>query len=263
MRPRILLSFAHPDDESFSSAGLARRYADRGAEIALVTATRGDAGKAGDPPLCSIEELPARREAELRSAAAILGISPVHVLDYRDRHLGDAPSDRIREELVRFVRMHRPHVVITFDPNGINGHPDHLAIARFTIDAVVAAADPRWYSGTRPHRVQRLLWTAPIPLWQAARSPDLGNEPGVDFAVDVSQYRGIKAEALRTHRTQHLSIDRYFFSNADVNRILSIEVFRQAWGQKSSPLYPQPGRPLLAEASKGLGTRRAAFDVRS
>ena len=67
-------------------------YADQGAEIALVTATRGDAGRAGEPAICSREELPARREAELREAAAILGIGHVTLLDYLDKHLAEAPS---------------------------------------------------------------------------------------------------------------------------------------------------------------------------
>src|SRR5580765_7561909 len=80
MPPRILLVFAHPDDESFVAAGLSRRYADAGAEIALVTATRGEAGSRGDPPLCTVEELPAVRESELRAAAAILGIADVQML---------------------------------------------------------------------------------------------------------------------------------------------------------------------------------------
>ena len=229
--PRILLIFAHPDDESFATAGLVRRYVENGAAIALVTATRGDAGRVGDPPLCSREALPARREAELRQAADILGISEVYVLDYRDKHLMDAPMARIREELVARIRLHRPHVVVTFDPNGMNGHPDHVAIGRFTMDAVVAAADPRWASeATCPHRVQRLLWTAPIPPWDVTRSPDLHREPGVDFVIDIAPYRNAKADALRSHRTQHVPIDRSFFSKADVDRILNVEIFRQAWG---------------------------------
>ena len=229
-QPRILLIFAHPDDESFATGGLARRYVDRGAAIALVTATRGDAGRVGDPPLCSREELPTRREAELRRAASILGIDAVHVLDYLDKHLADAPTDRIREELVGLIRLHRPHVVITFDPNGMNRHPDHVAISRFTMDAVVAAADSRWPSETTtPHRVQRLLWTV-TPPWDVTRSPDLRREPGVDFAVEISPYSRAKAQALRSHRTQHVPIDRCFFNKADVDEILKVEVFRQAWG---------------------------------
>ncbi|PYR27617.1 MAG: hypothetical protein DMF92_15990 [Acidobacteria bacterium] len=108
--PRLLLIFAHPDDESFVAAGLSRRYADAGAQIALVTATRGEAGSRGDPPLCTEEELPAWRESELREAAAILGIGNVYLLGYRDKHLTDAPPPIIREQLVEVVRRHRPHV---------------------------------------------------------------------------------------------------------------------------------------------------------
>ena len=243
-RPRIFLSFSHPDDESFGAAGLARRYADAGAEIALVTATRGDAGKAGDPPLCRPDELPAYREAELRRAAAILGIAPVYVLDYQDKHVADVPIDRIRAELVRLFRLHRPHVVITFDPDGANRHPDHVATARFTIDAVTAAADPRWYPDSgAPHRVQRLLWTPPVLPWEAVHSPNLRNEPGVDFLLDISPYRHAKAEALHAHRTQHLSITRCFFSRPDVDRILSTEIFRQAWGP---PIAHVPADDVLA-----------------
>ena len=98
------------------------------------------------------------------------------------------------------------------------------------MDAVVAAADSRWYSETTtPHRVQRLLWTA-TPPWEVTRSPDLRREPGVDFAVEISPYSRAKAQALRSHRTQHVPIDRCFFNKADVDEILKVEVFRQAWG---------------------------------
>src|SRR5688572_1149294 len=100
MPARLLFIFAHPDDESFGVAGVSRMYADQGAHIALVTATRGDAGRAGEPAICSREDLPAVREAELREAAQILGISDVTVLDYLDKHLAEVTSDKIRRELV-------------------------------------------------------------------------------------------------------------------------------------------------------------------
>jgi LmbE family N-acetylglucosaminyl deacetylase len=228
---RLLFIYAHPDDESFGVAGIARMYADRGAEIALVTATRGDAGRAGEPPLCARADLPARREAELREAARLLGIGHVTVLDYLDKHLADAPADKIRRELAGAIRRHRPHVVVTFDPDGANRHPDHIAISRFTSDAIAAADDPRWYPETgKPHRVERLVWISPVMPWDAPKSANLANEPGVDFLVDISRYRDVKAAALRAHRTQHVSIDRHFFHLPDVERILSVETFRQAFG---------------------------------
>jgi LmbE family N-acetylglucosaminyl deacetylase len=225
----ILLIFAHPDDESFAAAGLSRRYADEGAEIALVTATRGEAGKRGDPPVCTAEELPARREAELRQAAAILGVRHVQILDYHDQHLAEAPPDKIREELVAALRSHRPHVVLTFDPNGVNGHVDHIAIGRFATDAIAAAADGRWYpSRGEAHCVRRVLWTPPILPWDVPEAGDLSRVPGVDFVLDISRYCRAKAAALKAHRTQHLSIDRSFFNRPNVDQILGLELFRQA-----------------------------------
>lgn len=87
MQKSLLFIFAHPDDESFAAAGTAARYADEGARLALVTATRGDRGKCGDPAVCAPEELAGVREAELREAARIIVIGDVRVLDYRDREL--------------------------------------------------------------------------------------------------------------------------------------------------------------------------------
>jgi N-acetylglucosamine malate deacetylase 2 len=231
MPRRLLFIYAHPDDESFAVAGVARMYADRGAEIALVTATRGDAGRAGEPPLCAREDLPARREAELLAAAKILGIGHVTVLDYADKHLAEAPTNAIRRQLVEAIRRHRPEVIVTFDPDGANLHPDHVAISRFAIDAAAAAADARWYPNTDgAHRVQRVLWSSPLMPWDTAKSADLAREPGVDFVIDISHYRDTKAAALRAHRTQHVSIDRHFFNLPDIDRILSCETFRQCFG---------------------------------
>jgi LmbE family N-acetylglucosaminyl deacetylase len=227
----LLFSYAHPDDESFCAAGLAMRCQAEGGRAVLVTATLGQRGKTGDPPVCRPEELEACRERELREAARIIGFSDLHLLGYRDRELSEAAPDDIRRALVSLVRRHQPAVVVTFDPNGFNVHPDHVAISRFTMDAVAAAGDPRWLpeEGTA-HSVQRVLWTPPLPAWEVARSPALRSEAGVDFVIDVAAWRERRAAALRAHRSQHLSIDRCFFSRPDVDRVLGIEVFRQAWG---------------------------------
>jgi LmbE family N-acetylglucosaminyl deacetylase len=232
--------YAHPDDESFAAGGLSRMCADQGVSIALVTATRGDAGRAGEPPLCSREALPAVREAELREAAAILGIAHVTILDYRDTHLAEAPPEQIRRELVAGIRRHRPQVVVSFDPNGANLHPDHIAVSRFATDAVAAAADARWHPDSGPaHHVQRLLWMPPMLPWEMPAVADLTRAPGVDFLIDTSKYRDVKAAALRAHRTQHVSIDRHFFDLPALDRILGAEGFRQAFGPRPSHI-PSP-----------------------
>src|ERR1700754_2914168 len=89
----ILFSFAHPDDESFAGGGTAMKYASEGARTILVTATRGERGKTGNPPVCSPEELGAWRERELREVVNIVKFDELHLLAYRDRELVDAPPE--------------------------------------------------------------------------------------------------------------------------------------------------------------------------
>lgn len=232
----LLFSFAHPDDESFSGAGTAMKYAAAGVRIVLVTATRGERGSAGTPPRCAPDELGACREAELRAAAGIIGFDELHLLDYRDRELADAPREEIRRSLVALLRRVRPAVVITFDPNGYNAHPDHVAISRFTSDAIAAASDRRWYPDTgAAHAVSRLLWTPPLAPWNVTEFERLADVAGADFVLDVSAWRERRAAALRAHRTQHASIDKHFFDRPLRERILGTEIWRQAWGPPPSP----------------------------
>jgi LmbE family N-acetylglucosaminyl deacetylase len=225
------MSYAHPDDESFLGSGVAMQCRARGWETVLVTATLGQRGKLGDPPVCTREDIEVCREAELREAARIIGLTHVHLLGHRDQELASVPPAEMRRALVALLRRHRPAVVLTFDANGFNAHPDHVAISRFTTDAVAAAADPRWEPDAGPaHEVARLLWTPPLAPWDVVHKPSPDGEPGIDFLVDVSEWREQRAAALRAHRSQHLSINRCFFSRPDVDRILGVETYRQAWG---------------------------------
>ena len=105
-RPTMLFVFAHPDDESFSGAGTAMKYAALGVRNVLLTATRGERGKCGDPALCRPEDLGPWRERELRTAADIIGFDELHVLDYRDRELTEAPPEAMRR---RAGRRHPAH----------------------------------------------------------------------------------------------------------------------------------------------------------
>lgn len=247
--PGLLFSFAHPDDESFCGAGTAMKYAAEGHRIVLVTATLGQRGKCGDPPVCRPDEIEATRERELREAARIIGFDALHLLGYRDRELADAPPDEVRAALVKIIRQERPAVVFTFDPNGFNVHPDHVAIARFTFDAVAAAADPRWHPDLgAPHVVTRTLWLPPLPPWDAVQEPHIDRIRGVDFLIDVAPWRDRRIAALKAHRSQHLSIDRYFFDRPDLDRILGVEIWRHGSGPA---LAERPVRDLALPESHG------------
>jgi LmbE family N-acetylglucosaminyl deacetylase len=242
---RLLLVFAHPDDESVFAAGLACLPVDGGGAAALCTATPGEHGKLGDPPLCPRERLGAVRQSELMAACRELGIGSVRVLGYPDRALAAAPADTIRRQIVEIIRATRPQVVVTFDPNGSNLHPDHVAISRFTSDAVAAAGDARWFPDLgAAHATPRLLWTLPVRPWDLMRRPNPGLEPGADFVLDVSPYAGRKEAALKAHRTQMMSLDRIFFSKPDVARLLGVEMFRQAYGP---PLTVRPAGDVFLD----------------
>ena len=216
-------------------ASAAARLTDAGTRVALVCATRGQAGSPGDPPLTTRDELPAVRERELRDACAILGIEPIALLDHQDGYLGEADTDAIREVLVAHVRTERPTIVVTFDPKGVSGHPDHQAIGRFAIDAVTAAADPRYapHLGTA-HRVRRVVWPAPYLPGDAWDRETFSAHWGVDYLIDGRALRARKVAALRAHRTQHQSVDRLWFGEAHARTngaILDWEAFRHAWGE--------------------------------
>lgn len=227
----LLLIFAHPDDETVFAGGVACRYSDAGAAVALCTATLGERGKLGAPPVCAAEDLGRTRQAELVEAARLIGVSTLRVLAYPDRDLQHAPAETIRLQLVEVIRAVRPQVVVTFDANGSNLHPDHIAISRFASDAIAAAADSRWFPGAGPaHRVARLVWTLPVRPWDVVRQGHPAAVAGVDFIVDVAAWTRRKSAALRAHRSQHASLERILLSKPDAEHLLSVELFRQAWG---------------------------------
>jgi LmbE family N-acetylglucosaminyl deacetylase len=168
---RLMAVTAHPDDEALGFGGVMARYASEGVDTFLITATRGERGRylghvAGSPEHPGDAALAQIREQELRAAAAELGIRHVALMDYEDQLLDQAPHDAAVAAIVGRLREARPHVVITFAPDGAYGHPDHVAISQLTTASIVAAADPR-YGGGRDlgpaHAVSKLYylaWTA-------------------------------------------------------------------------------------------------------
>ncbi|MBI4876813.1 MAG: PIG-L family deacetylase [Acidobacteria bacterium] len=241
----ILVSFAHPDDECFFLAGTIRKYAEAGHRIVLVSATSGEAGTVGDPPLCSREELGRVRDGELKAAAALLGIAELHLLGYPDRGLAGVQPAEIREKLVALLRRYRPSVVVGFDPNGVNAHPDHIASGRFTTDAVVAAADPRWHpEHGGAHQPARVVWTTPVRPYFMGTTENLAEHPGIDFLFDVRPWVRAKAEALLAHATQRKSVNRHFFDNEDWERRMSVEALRLAGGRAPAR---RPARDLFED----------------
>jgi LmbE family N-acetylglucosaminyl deacetylase len=239
----LVLLLAHPDDETFFAGGAIAQCAAEGVRVGLLCATRGERGSTGD--LCTIEDLPRVREAELREAARILGISEVEFLPFEDQQLARASMDGMRRAVVGMLRRIRPEVVFTFDPDGFNQHPDHVAMSRFAMDGIAAAADPRWYpEAGAPHSVSRVLWPCPVPVWKLGQLADPPNEPGIDYRIDIRRFRGVKEAALRAHRTQWPGLSKLFLGNPTA---LDWECFRSGSGPRPASvpavsIYPPNAR---------------------
>ena len=239
---RLMCVLAHPDDESLGTGGTLAKYAAQGVATYLVTATRGERGRYGDSKESPGPDIVGKaREAELLAAARELGLREVRFLDYPDGALDKVDTTEAIEKISGHLRRVRPHVVITFGPEGAYGHTDHIAISQLTTAAIVCAADP-WYGARpaigEPHRVSKLYfiewtrkkWTA----YQTALRKLVFNvdgeerqaEPWPDWAIttviDTSSVWPTVWRAVSCHKTQ-MTIYRKL-------EALSEEHQRSLWG---------------------------------
>ena len=228
----LLVCGAHPDDETFF-AGTMALYVRQGVRVSIVCGTRGERGATAD--LCSIEQLPRVREAELRASMRVLGLhdEDVFMLPYEDQKLETAPSEEICEQLVRIIRKVRPQVVVSFDPHGANGHTDHVAMSRFLLDAIPAAGDERWYpKAGAAHDARRFLWLPPLQPWRLAEDTDYRRHRGVDFLIDTSTVSEVKMAAISEHKTQLPGLRKLYFEHGAPRLTLQQEAFRLGWGPR-------------------------------
>ncbi len=192
--PTLMTILAHPDDETFPMGGTLAKAVAEGKLIHLVTATRGERGIPGK----SATETAVLREAELRRACAELGVQYLTFLDYVDGTLADIPDNVGAARLLALMRKSSPDVVVTFGPDGISGHPDHLAIHRW----VTVAFDQYAQEVERP---LRLYYIAPSEAtWQGCGVPPPAEAVGGPVAfIDVGNYLVQKVRAAQQHQSQN------------------------------------------------------------
>jgi LmbE family N-acetylglucosaminyl deacetylase len=219
-QPKILAILAHPDDETLGFGGTLAHYANMGAETHLICATRGQRGWFGTPEeYPGPEALGSIRESELKQAARLLNIQSVHLMDYMDGELDQAEPTQIIHHIASHIQHIQPQIILTFDPFGIYGHPDHIAISQFTTAAIVAAAShPTNSNSALPHAVEalyyRVLTEAELAAYQLAfgdlvmtidgveRRAAPWQEWAITHRLDTSAYVPQVWQAVRAHRSQ-------------------------------------------------------------
>jgi LmbE family N-acetylglucosaminyl deacetylase len=234
---RMLACFAHPDDEAFCASGVLAASTARGIEVRLVCATRGEVGDICQPGSATPETLGHIRHEELRHSCQVLGLQEPVMLGYRDSGWGDdpaqyhphafvnAPAQAVVGRLVEEIRRFRPHLVLTFEPDGISGHKDHKAISRHTTAAVQEAGKPAAFPeqlrhGVSPYSPVRLFYAARLQGHRMHRTLQL-RQAGIDVPwpplawrdmgvpleqmhviLDVEPYMEQKLASMLSHRTQ-------------------------------------------------------------
>ena len=240
-RPRLAAVFAHPDDDAYTIGGTLARWGDR-IESTIVLCTSGGNGPIWEP-VATRDTLAQVREGEQAAWREALGLGDVRVefLRYTDGALSDVP----REELVGRVRMilreARPHVVVTFGPDGMTHHPDHIRAGEVATEAFRRLQGSAEGVGS----FRRLLYVAlrrstMTGFYEAIRerrlpfgdegsmfNPIWVEDEAIAVDVDVRDEYGRKLEGIRRHRSQIGELERI---PRDLQPLwLSHECFVQAW----------------------------------
>ena len=268
---RMLLVHAHPDDETINNGATMALYAALGADVTLVTCTRGEEGEVLVKDLEHLaahntDSLGDHRVEELAVAMKALGVSDHRFLGegrikYRDSGMmGTEPNNRpdvfwqanfddATHDLVKVIEEVKPHVLITYDEIGGYGHPDHIQAHRVAMSAAEKSA---W-------NIQKIYWNV-MPKSVIQEGIDAMKKIGSDFfgaesaedlpfakddsfvhaMVDGNAYVEQKMDAMRAHATQ-IEVDGPFFalSNNLGLQVWGHEYYTLVKGDKHEPLDAQ------------------------
>jgi N-acetyl-1-D-myo-inositol-2-amino-2-deoxy-alpha-D-glucopyranoside deacetylase len=274
----LLLVHAHPDDETINNGVTMAKYAASGAQVTLVTCTRGEEGEVLVTELANLasdkdDKLGEHREVELKDAMAQLGINDFRFLGdpnkkWRDSGMMGTPQnergnvfwqadlDEASQELVKIILEIKPQVLITYDEFGGYGHPDHIKAHQVAMRATELAAEQGW-------QVSKIYWNT-IPRSVIQMGIEKMKEVGSDFfgaqsvdelpfakpdelattVVNAPEYVPQKLAAMKAHATQ-ISEDGPFFALSK-NLGLSVwgdEYYTLVKGEKAAP-FDSNGREL-------------------
>jgi LmbE family N-acetylglucosaminyl deacetylase len=221
MTLKLLVVFAHPDDESMGMGGTLAKYSAQGVETYYVCASRGERGWFGpeeqNPGWSALGQI---RTKELENAVNELGVKGLYFLDYVDGEVDEANHSEVIGKIVTHIRRIQPQVVVTFPPDGNYGHPDHIAIGQFTSAAIVWAADSSYQDPENlpSHRVSKLYYMVDsenfinlitpfmgdmtFPVDGEVRGEIVWKEWMVTTRIEMTEYCHVAWRAIQCHQSQ-------------------------------------------------------------
>jgi LmbE family N-acetylglucosaminyl deacetylase len=256
----LMAVHAHPDDEALGTGGVLARYADEGIRTVLVTCTNGELGdgpggvKPGEPGHDEAFVV-AQRLEELKASSAVLGVSHLELLGYRDSGMEGWPQNsaagsfwtvpvaQAAKPLAALMQRYEPQVVVTYDEHGLYGHPDHIQAHRITMAAADATGVPAkvyyiavprsaladFAATMRAHGVE-----PPGPVEGDAEfgTPD----ELITTVVDCSGYTDRKYDSLAAHGSQSDNIFFLGLGRQLFGEMLHREAFVRVRDSTSAPL---------------------------
>ena len=188
----VLVISPHPDDAEFGASGTVAKLVRQNKNVVYLVCTSGEKGT--DNPHVKPEQLAKIREKEQMEAAAVLGVKNIFFLRYPDQELEE--TQEFRKDIVKYIRILRPELIITSDPyRRYVWHRDHRIVGRVVLDAIFPYSRDVWSypdfieAGIQPHKVKE-IW-----LW----APE---DQDVNFRVDITDTFDLKIKALHCHKSQ-------------------------------------------------------------
>lgn len=241
----VVCMFAHPDDETVLAGGMIALMSQQGIPVHVVSATRGEGGEMGEPPVVdSRDTLGEVREAELRCAAKALGAT-ISLLDYVDPVIGpdeallafDADFDVLARQFADIARARRAKLILTHGADGEYGHPAHRLVHQAALYGI-----QQLYSEALVYTVAANVPTVTDRLWNESERAHL--------ALDIRPWAEAKIAAMECHVTQHALFKRRKKLKTVAEALRTVESVRRAW-----PILPpdEPPRDAFADLLRTAG----------
>jgi LmbE family N-acetylglucosaminyl deacetylase len=220
----ILSIWAHPDDEAYLCGGIMAMAATAGSRVVCATASRGELGVT-DPARWPPEQLASIREAELAACLRILGVTEHRWLGYPDGGCADVDPDTAAEQIGAIIREIGPDTILTFAADGQTGHPDHIAVHRWTVEAVrrsgigtlhVVANTEEWLDDQLPQWIELgaivgdppVAWTGPLSI-DVSLTGQLLDRKYAALAAQASQTEALRKAVGEERYREIIRIERF------------------------------------------------------
>lgn len=216
----ILAIFAHPDDESYRAGGFLSLLAHQGIQVHVLTATQGEAGLMGVDNGNTPASHSGQRGRELRCACRALGLRPPRVFDFPDGRLMEIDPEKLVQKILLVAQAIQPQVLLSFGPDGLSGHPDHIAIGN-------AAGEVY-----RRYQKAGAFYQLAVPV-SVAQSLGMNQiravaDSQITLTIDVTSVWDVKLKAIQCHASQIASSPIMRQSEDRKRLFLGIEHFVRA-----------------------------------